>query len=188
MRFELLFDDLGSRLESALDSGAAARRAEGERMRIARLTLRDRLEALRAAGEPVRLVFPSDQVVVVTVLALGRDWLSARSGRDEFIVPLAAVAALSLTREQVQRSLVDEVLPTRGIERRIPFAIALRDLARRRANLWLVTRGGGWHGTIDRVGSDHLDLAVHPAGTPRRERAVVDYRTIALDDVLCVRL
>jgi len=44
------------------------------------------------------------------------------------------------------------------------------------------------HGTIDRVGRDHFDLATHESGRPRRQSAVVDYRTIPLQQVLLLRL
>jgi hypothetical protein len=44
------------------------------------------------------------------------------------------------------------------------------------------------HGTIDRVGRDHLDLAVHEAGQSRRQSAVQQYRVIPLDQLLLVRL
>ena len=43
------------------------------------------------------------------------------------------------------------------------------------------------HGTIDRVGRDHLDLAEHEPGVPRRDAAVTRIRIVPLTEVLLVR-
>jgi len=64
----------------------------------------------------------------------------------------------------------------------------LRDLARRRRTLQIVTPGGPIAGTIDRVGKDHLDLAVHPADGWRRSSAVARVEVLALAQVLLVRV
>jgi hypothetical protein len=80
---------------------------------------------------------------------------------------------------------------------RLTLPFVLRDLCRRRAAVDLriaSAHGGGEpgtgsvHGTIDRVGRDHLDLAVHEAGRPRREASVRQYRVVPLDQLLLVRL
>ena len=44
------------------------------------------------------------------------------------------------------------------------------------------------HGTIDRVGRDHLDIAVHERGTPRRESEVRQHRVVPLAQLRLVRL
>ena len=44
------------------------------------------------------------------------------------------------------------------------------------------------YGTLDRVGRDHCDIAVHEPGGVRRESAVTEYRLVRLDQVLVVRL
>ena len=50
----------------------------------------------------------------------------------------------------------------------------------------LTTVDGIVHGTIDRVARDHVDLALHEPGSPRREREVQGYRIVPLDRVLLV--
>lgn len=71
---------------------------------------------------------------------------------------------------------------------RLGLAFVLRDLSRRRCELDLVLSSGTVHGTIDRVGRDHCDLAEHEAGTPRRESSVAQYRIVPLDQLLMIRL
>jgi len=44
------------------------------------------------------------------------------------------------------------------------------------------------HGTIDRVGRDHVDVAVHERGEVRRETAVSEYRLVPLMSLVLVKL
>ena len=48
--------------------------------------------------------------------------------------------------------------------------------------------GGAVTGTIDRVGRDHLDLAVHPADGWRRASSVARIEVLALAGLLLVRV
>ena len=55
----------------------------------------------------------------------------------------------------------------------------LRDLARRRTPMRLgLCDGEALHGTIDRAGADHFDLAVHDSGQPRRAASVRAFRIV----------
>ena len=51
----------------------------------------------------------------------------------------------------------------------------------------VTTADGILVGTIDRVGRDHLDLAVHEAGTARRESAVRDVLMLPIERIVIVR-
>ena len=108
----------------------------------------------------------------------------------QFILPLDAIAGLLLTRVQVSDSLDDasSAEGERGLSRRLGLAFVLRDLCRRRQSVELVMSDGVTRGTIDRVGRDHLDLAVHEAGTARRESLVSHYRVVPFARLLLVRL
>jgi hypothetical protein len=64
----------------------------------------------------------------------------------------------------------------------------LRDLCRHRQPVELRLRDGRMHGTIDRVGRDHLDLAAHEPGAARREESVASYRIVRLAQIVLVRL
>lgn len=198
MRWNNLFDDLEGQLEQELGAEEIDLRSEEERLRLGRMTVRDRLLALHhsAATTVIRVLLgPSGPAVRLEPGAFGRDWFSAElvdetPRRRQVIVPLAAVSALELEAAQVAPSLtqVDRSPPAGGLSHRLGLAFALRDLCRRRAALELTLLGGTVHGTIDRVGRDHLDLAVHEPGAARRDPDVLAYRVIPFAQLLLVRM
>ena len=179
MRWDNLFDDLEGQLEQELGAEEIDLRAEEERLRLGRLSLRDRLRALSRGecSEPVRVSLSNGVTLELSLRTFGRDWVSgdvvdASSRRAQFILPLDAIAGVRLSRAQVSTSLEDATTPEseRGLSRRLGLAFVLRDLCRRRQAVELVLHDGVVSGTIDRVGRDHLDLAVHEVGSARRER------------------
>jgi len=197
MRWDDLFDDLESQLEQELGAEEGDLLAEEERLRLGRLTLRDRLIAMSRGGdgafEQVKLAMRDGSVVTVAVGSIGRDWLVGElvgARRGSCIVPLAAVAALLPTPEQLTRSVVVEPVaePPVSLSARLGLAFILRDLCRRRAAVDLSTASGErLHGTIDRVGRDHLDLAEHEAGVPRRAASVGRIRILPFGELELVR-
>ncbi|WP_022881599.1 hypothetical protein [Gryllotalpicola ginsengisoli] len=186
MRFDKLFEDLEGQLETELAAQGAAREAEEERLRLARLTLRERLSTLAGLGSGIRAQLVDGSVLSLTPGTVGKDWFSADlADAGACIVRLDAVTALSLTLEQARAS--SERMPPSGAARealaaRIGVGVPLRDLARRRVPVDVFALGHAVpvHGTIDRVGADHLELAVHERGAARRARAVTELRLIAL--------
>ena len=101
-------------------------------------------------------------------------------------MPLAAIAAVLPSRSQLDPSL--EPVPESSVRlaERIGLPFVLRDLCRRRTPLRLTTIDGMVHGTPDRVARDHVDLALHEPGSPRREREVQGYRIVPLARVLLI--
>ncbi|MCU1506736.1 MAG: hypothetical protein QOG18_2221 [Microbacteriaceae bacterium] len=203
MRWDNLFDDLESQLEQELTAEEIDLQAEEERLRLARMSIQDRVFAIygsmgTAEGSAIRLLLKSGETISVRPAAFGKDWFSADLVDDaqrhsQCVVPIHAIAALVLTREQVAQSLGEpaasgSTASPRGISARLNLAFVLRDLCRRRRSLELHLPGSVLHGTIDRVGRDHLDLAVHEPGTARRENEVTHYRLVPFEQVLFVRI
>lgn len=196
MRWDNLFDDLESQLEGEIRAEEADLRVEEERLRRARLSLRERLVALAdsdtGAHSSVRLLLASGRTIDVVPSTIGRDWVSGQIVRDggiraHGIVPFSALHGVVLSRGQVERSTAEEP-GAGGLSARLGLGYVLRDLCRRRGALDIsLVNGGTVHGTIDRVGRDHIDLAVHDAGVPRREREVSHYRLIPLEVIEMVR-
>ncbi|MBX3099022.1 MAG: hypothetical protein KF761_05530 [Salinibacterium sp.] len=199
MRWENLFDDLETQLERELTAEELDLEIEEERLRLGRLSVRDRLVALHDSGKdaPHRLVvtLSQGQRLVVHPVAFGRDWFSADiategSRGQQCIVPISALAAVSLEPTLVPRSLSGSATPDvpSSLSGRLGLTFVLRDLCRRRRAIDVVLSVGEVHGTLDRVGRDHIDLAVHERGVPRRESAVREVRIVPLAGLQLVRL
>lgn len=169
MRWDDLFADLEAQLAAADDAALAADVEQRLRRELGRQALVQRLRA--AAGTDVVLGV-GDEVLHGRLGAVGPDWVLL-TGPAETLVP---VAALDWT--QGLGRAVDAVPPGR-VWSRLGLASALRALGRDRSPLRVRTAApGALAGTIDRVGADHLDLAVHPLDAPRRATAVTAVRTI----------
>jgi len=200
MRWDNLFDDLEGQLEQELSSEELDVRAEEERLRLGRLAIRDRILAVheaqgRDAEYSIRIFLSDGSAIAVRPITFGRDWFSAdvvdeSQRRVQCIIPIPAIAGIAFTREQLAGSLLGTPgEPTQtSLPARLSLGFVLRDLCRRRSPVELRTSIGAMHGTIDRVGRDHLDLAVHAPGEPRREAAVSQMRLVPLAQVLLVRL
>lgn len=196
MRWDQLFDDLESQLDQEQRDEERALALEEERLRLGRLTLRDRLGAMARSGadDPgasVRVELRGGLVLDLRPLAFGRDWMSAAAiapahQGDQVVVPLAAITAVLPTRGQLEPSISPLPEPTPRLAERIGLPFVLRDLCRRRTPVQLTTSDGRLHGTLDRVARDHVDLALHEPGSARRESEVRGYRIIPLTQVLLV--
>jgi hypothetical protein len=197
MRWDNLFDDLESQLEQEITAEELDLGAEEERLRVGRLSVRDRLVALgdASAMQPgLQLTLSSGARLTVLPVTFGRDWFSADVIDDsprnaQCIVPVSAVAGVTLSAKQVMTSLVTGGRAEHpSLSSRLGLSFVLRDLCRRRRSVSVLLSHGELHGTIDRVGRDHIDLAVHEPGSVRRDSAVIEYRIVPLDGLLLVRL
>ncbi|QDZ16473.1 hypothetical protein [Humibacter ginsenosidimutans] len=210
MRWDELFDDLEGQLEHELHAEDAGLRVEEERLRLGRLSLRGRLRAASGLDDdrahPLTLWLRDGSTVRLIASTFGRDWMAgtlsaldgsgARGGASgRAIVPLDAVVSVVLEEQRLRDSLAAEldedasradVAPR--LADRLGLAFALRDLARRRAGVTLSTQAGMVHGTIDRVARDHLDLAVHEPGLPRRADNVRGFRIVPLSALVLIRM
>jgi hypothetical protein len=197
MRWDSLFEDLEGQLEQELDAEELDLRAEEERLRIGRMSLRDRVVAAADFGHTetaVELTLTGGLRVGLVLSAYGRDWVAGEAvgeltRRGTVVVPVAAIAALSLPGDAVPSSIAAAPAgPPTPLADRLGLAFVLRTMCRRRAAVELVLPGGPLHGTIDRVGRDHLDLAVHEPGTARRRDAVRRVSVVPFAQLLLVRI
>lgn len=191
MRWDELFADIESQLEQELDAERLDMAVEEERLRLGRLSLRDRLAAMTASERALRLELVSGEILDARVDTVGRDWLAGDidggGASRSVIVPIAAIAGVIPAGGQLELGL-RAASRSGELSAQLGMAFVLRDLCRRRVGVDLATRAGTCHGTIDRVGRDHLDLAEHERGEARRGRAVRRIRMIPFEAVLSVRI
>ena len=159
------------------------------------MRLHDRLVALAGAGvrEPVGVALADRSVLRGTVEAVGADFAALRiesHAAGLALVRTAALTSITMSEAELMRSARAEAqLARTGLAERLTLGFVLRDLTRRRVPvrvhpLWAEPE----FGTIDRVGVDHLDLAVHDAGAARRTGEVRAFRLIPLAAVAWLML
>ena len=180
MRWDGLFADLEAQLAHGQWQDTEAEAAEltgGER---ASITLAERLRGV--LGGELQLQLGGGERVQLTVSAVGESWVGGHDHAGSLLVPLAAVQA-------VDASLVVAAPDSSPGRRRLGIGSAYRVLSRVRAGVEVRGRDGQslGEGTIDRVGHDHVDLAVPPRDESRRARSVRRWRVIPFEAVGLVR-
>jgi hypothetical protein len=188
MEWDRLFEDLEDQIASGWEAERAALDAENERLRIARLDLRTRLTVLAAEGCVATAVLADATAVRGRLRAVGADWTAVQPYESAglSLLPEHAVELWSLDHGALLASGA-AAEPLSPLRERMTFGFVLRDLARRRRGVTLRTRSGALlAGTIDRAGADHLDLALHDAGAPRRAQAVTGFRVVPFASILAV--
>jgi len=192
VRWDELFADIESQFERQLDAERLDLAAETERLRSGRLTLVERLESMSSDGGRVRLVLADGQTVELRVDSTGADWVAGEARLGErargTVIPIRAIAEVqpAAGHQDRMREGTSPLRP-RGLADRLGLAVVLRDLCRRRIEVDLCTMLGTHHGTIDRVGADHLDFSRHGIGEPRRH-PTEGTRLVPFAGVVCVRL
>lgn len=194
MRWDRFFDDLEDQLASEWEAERAALDTEAERLRLSRVALRDRLHALiardRDAPTP-SFEFSDGTRLAGEVTGVGADWVAvetpdARGGA--LLVPLGAIVEIGMPHADVLRTARPGPAPSSLVDR-VTLGFVVRDLVRRRVAVAIALRTGRvLSGTIDRAGADHLDIALHDPGTPRRVDLVTGHRVVPFGSISWIRL
>lgn len=188
MRWEQLFNDLDAQFDDLADEQMMAELADRERVALGAVSMGQRIAG--AIGRPVRVRTTVGLVVTGQLRKVGPDWLLLQEGvgRD------ALVASTALG--QVEGLSTTSGTALAGVDLRLDLRFVLRGLVRDRSPVAVVMRGGGGDppglytestGTIDRIGADFLELAVHAAWEPRRAASVRSVVLIPLAAVVLVR-
>ena len=212
MRWDRLFEDLEDQLASEWEAERAALESEAERLRLSKTTLRERLGPL-IGGDAVTVEVGDGSPQRGIICAVGSDFAALRPDRAAtgdglrvrardglIIVPLAAVVWFGVAHADLLRTAragaavhidapgVAPASPSR-LSDRMTLGFVLRDCARKRRALRAGLHSGDiLTGTIDRVGADHLDLALHDVDMPRRAESVRGHRMLPLASLAWVRL
>lgn len=183
MRWDALFDDLETQMAAGARLDLDADVAERTRAEAAAVELADRLRG--SLGLLIVVQLASGSTVEGTLSHAGSQALVLDEPLHQVLVPYAA----AVRYRGLSRVAVPE--PSR-VRQRLGLASALRGLARDRAALAVLLTGGSagetvLHGVIDRVGRDHLDLAVTGDGEDRRTANVRQVATIPFGALAGVR-
>lgn len=152
--WETVLADVEGEFASLLAAEQAAEWADEVRLAVGRLRLLDRLGAARDAGVRTSLVSADGHRWVARVYDVGPDWVLLETERGRSVLlPLSAVAAVTLSSGQVRSAGEGEVWRRFGLRR------ILARLTRDRAVVDIGAAGQVWRGRLEAVGEDHLLLA-----------------------------
>jgi hypothetical protein len=182
MRWQQLFADLGAQFAEAEAAADRAESASRMRAEMGAVRLAERLAG--AVGHPLVLRCRGAGPVAGTLADVGVDWLlvEEEAGREVLVATAAVLSVAGLGRETAAPQ------EHGAVRRRLDLRRAARALARDRSTVQVVLDdGAALTGTIDRVGADFLELAVHAPDEPRRPAAVRGVHAAALDGVAVIR-
>lgn len=183
MRWDELFADLEAQAEAWQLAERDAEVAELTRLETSRLRLASRLDA--AAGAPVRVRCLGGTVLSGRIGRSGPGWLllDEEAGR-EALLPVAAVTSVAGLGRLAGA-------PSAGgsrVDLAPGWGSVLRAVARDRSVLRVgLTDSTVLDGTLDRVGADYVELAVHAAGEPRRRAEVREVLVLPIGALAVLR-
>lgn len=179
MRWDALFDDLESQLQSVTTMRQESDIRERTRSEQSRLTLVQRL--LGHLGGPIGVTTGGGRILSGILTNVGSQWIAVTVDGRSVIVPLSSLQMLRGLGRSVGQ-------PLSRVEARLGLGSALRALSRDRAKvvLGLSAQASRCAGVIDRVGADFLDLGLVAPGNERRPgdaREVLTVPFAAIDTI-----
>lgn len=167
-------------MEAAEQAERAAEAADLRRLEVSRTTLAQRLAGAVGANVTLSVEGAGQLPGVLTQVGAGWALMKATAG-VETLVALSAVVSIANLPAATGPEADD-------LEDGLGLGFVLRRLARDRLTVTLVARTGETcTGTIDRVGSDFLDVAEHAADRPRRPGEVLRVRSLPFGALAVVR-
>lgn len=183
MRWDRLLADIEAAELARERAEMLGEAAERSRLETARVRLQSRLEA--ACGAQITVEIDGPHRAIGAIEAVGNGWFVLVGGAQSWVIPTGHVLWIGdLPRHAAP--------PPEGGAKRIFESLGLQHVLRGiAADRSFVQIGLGAAdavaGTIDRVGADFIDVAVHATGEPRRAREVRGQRTVRLDAISYLR-
>lgn len=181
MRWDELFGDLEAQAGALETAERAAEVEERTRTAIGALRLHDRLRA--AVGQSVRARLLGGVGLSARIVRVGPDWALFDEGAG--LESLAMQSALLSVRGLGRFSATPDSESV--VASRLTVRHALRGIARDRSTTRVhLLDSTVIDGTIDRVGSDFIEVATHGAGEARRRQDVRDYELVPISAITVV--
>jgi hypothetical protein len=183
VRWEGLFSDLEAQAEELERTERALEIGERARIEVGALGIVERL--LPARGSIVRLRCQGDLRLAGALQQVGLEWALIDGGRgDETLVALDNVlSVVGLTRLSAAAPRGAGPAPVT-----LSLRQALRGLGSDRSVCQIrLVDASTLVGTIDRVGADFAEIAVHAPGEPRRRSEVLAMQLLAITAIVAVR-
>jgi hypothetical protein len=180
VRWDELFADLEAQVEAVQVAERDAQVAELTRLETSRLRLANRLGA--AVGSQVRVRCLGGAMLAGRLSASGPGWLlmDEGAGREALLAAAAVTSVAGLGRLSGA--------PGSAVEAALGLGSVLRAVARDRSVLRVaLTDSTVLDGTLDRVASDYVELAVHAAGEPRRREEVREVLVLPISALAVLR-
>jgi len=182
MHWEALFADLEAQAAALASAERAAEIDERTRGETGSLHVVDRMRA--AIDAPLRARLTGGHSARGRLSRAGPDWLLlAEDTGTESVIALEALVTL--------RGLGRYSATPDGagiVESRLGLRHVLRGLVRDRAAVrLLLVDGSALDATLDRVGADFVEAAIHPAAELRRRAAVRDVALVPLRALVAIR-
>ena len=195
VRWERLFADLESRFDDLAAAQDRAEQADRDRVATGAVTTLQRLRG--AMGQSLRVRLATGATIAGVLRRVGPDFVLVDDDlAGEFVIPLRYVVAA----EGLTTATGPDVA---GVTARLDLRWMLRGIARDRSSVAVTTSGttathgrdgalaepatSEISGTIDRVGADFVEIAVHAPWEPRRAVGVRSVVLVPLRAVVLVR-
>ena len=179
MRWDALFADLEAQGDALARAERAAEIDERTRYEVSVSAIADRLRG--AIGTRIHLSCLGGVSVRGTVRAVGVGWLlvDEDSGQESLVMTDAVCRLRGLGRRSA---------PAEQASARLGLSSALRGVARDRLPVLVMLRDGSTiTATIDRVGSDFVEMAAHAVGELRRGAGVLATELVPFAGLAAVR-
>jgi hypothetical protein len=187
-----------AQLDRELAAEDADERRDTARAAVANVGQRQVLLSLAKDFNGAVLMRTRARTLTVTVDTVGADWvavteagLSTSTESSTHVIPTHAITAIELASGGSVASVAcrdgAQELRPRLIDR-VTCDIVLRDLARRRRWVEIITLDDVVEGTLDVVGRDWCEVARHPRHVARRQSAIGGSVMIPLPAVMGIRL
>lgn len=184
MRWEGLFADLEAQAEALAAAERAGEVDDRVRAELGRIRFLDRLRP--AVGLELRLRCAGGASVAGKLTRAGEQWLLMDEGAGrEALVPMTAVLAVA-GLGRLAAAPDDEA--GRRVESRLGLGYVLRGVARDRSGVRLsLSDDTTLDGTIDRVGRDFIELALHATAEHRRRTEVREVLVVPFGAIAVLR-